>query len=114
MVSVLLCSLKTCPLNPTPLSLHPSCQIAAPVLDQRRKVTEEINNDRQLAVQAALVRIMKSRKKLGHQQLIAEVVTQLQKMFSADVKLVKRSIEQLIDVRGGDGGGWLQLRRQHS
>ncbi|KAK2076784.1 hypothetical protein QBZ16_005010 [Prototheca wickerhamii] len=72
-------------------------KIAAPVLDQRRKVTEEINNDRQLAVQAALVRIMKSRKKLGHQQLIAEVVTQLQKMFSADVKLVKRSIEQLID-----------------
>lgn len=95
--------------------LSPSCrQIAAPVLDQRRKVTEEINNDRQLAVQAALVRIMKSRKKLGHQQLIAEVVTQLQKMFSADVKLVKRSIEQLIDVRGGDGGGWMELRRQHS
>lgn len=100
------------------------------MLDQRRKVTEEINNDRQLAVQAALVRIMKSRKKLGHQQLIAEVVTQLQKMFSADVKLVKRSIEQLIDVRGGDGGGWvggwgggggggwgwgwIELRRQHS
>lgn len=78
-----------------------STQIAAPVLDQRRKVAEEIDNDRQLAVQAALVRIMKSRKKLGHQQLIAEVVTQLQKMFSADIKLVKRSIEQLIDVSVG-------------
>ena len=41
-------------------------------------------------------------------QLILEVVQQLQRMFQPDVKIIKRSIENLIEVsqprRGGRGG----------
>ena len=40
---------------------------------------------------------MKSRKALAHQQLIMEVVQQLQRMFQPDIKVIKRSIEGLIE-----------------
>jgi cullin 1 len=46
---------------------------------------------------AAIVRIMKSRKALAHTALIMEVVQQLQRMFQPDIKVIKRSIEGLID-----------------
>lgn len=39
---------------------------------------------------------MKSRKVLGHQQLITECVEQLQRMFKPDIKNIKRRIEDLI------------------
>ena len=40
---------------------------------------------------------MKSRKALAHTALIMEVVQQLQRMFQPDIKVIKRSIEGLID-----------------
>ena len=40
---------------------------------------------------------MKSRKALVHTSLIMEVVQQLQKMFQPDMKVIKRSIEGLIE-----------------
>lgn len=42
------------------------------------------------------MRIMKARKTLSHQQLVAEVSTQLS-FFRPDLKMVKRRIEALID-----------------
>jgi len=50
-----------------------------------------------LDADAAIVRIMKSRKALVHTSLIMEVVQQLQKMFQPDMKVIKRSIEGLIE-----------------
>ena len=58
--------------------------------------TKRVEEDRSIAIEAAIVRIMKSRKTLQHQQLIAEVLTQLA-FFKPDPKLVKRRIESLID-----------------
>lgn len=34
---------------------------------------------------------------LQHQQLVMEVVSQLQRMFKPDLKLIKRQIESLVD-----------------
>lgn len=72
-------------------------RIPLPAVDDRRKVQEEVDKDRRHTVDAAIVRIMKSRKTLSHSDLMLEVVQQLQKMFQPDIKVIKRSIEGLIE-----------------
>jgi hypothetical protein len=42
---------------------------------------------RRYAIDAAIVRTMKSRKQLPHQQLVLEVVQQLSRMFKPDFKV---------------------------
>lgn len=57
---------------------------------------EDLDKDRRYAIDAAIVRTMKSRKVLQHQQLTMEVVQQLSRMFKADFKLIKKRIEDLM------------------
>ena len=47
----------------------PGLQIPAPPQDERRKVMENVDQDRRHAIDAAIVRTMKSRKVLQHQQV---------------------------------------------
>lgn len=72
-------------------------RIQAPPLDDRKKVKEDVAQDRKHQIDAAIVRIMKSRKTLGHADLVSECITQLQKLFTPDVRLIKKCIEGLID-----------------
>ena len=44
-------------------------QIPAPPQEERRKVMENVDQDRKHAIDAAIVRTMKSRKVLQHQQV---------------------------------------------
>lgn len=150
--------------TPSPSAL---LQVQLPPVDDRKKVQEDVDKDRKHAIEAAIVRIMKSRKALKHQQvagwvvdeavlgawgqlggrqqrhygtvskvascwswatgsrlaaithrrhlhsppslpslpppaphlqLLVEVVQQLQRMFTPDVKVIKRAIDGLIDV----------------
>ncbi|XP_028804235.1 cullin-1 isoform X2 [Neltuma alba] len=71
-------------------------KIPLPPVDERKKVVEDVDKDRRYAIDAAIVRIMKSRKILGHQQLVLECVEQLSRMFKPDVKAIKKRIEDLI------------------
>ncbi|XP_062108607.1 cullin-1-like isoform X2 [Humulus lupulus] len=71
-------------------------KIPLPPVDERMKVIEDIDKDRRYAIDASIVRIMKSRKMLGYQQLVMECVEQLSHMFKPDVKAIKKQIEDLI------------------
>ncbi|XP_057461540.1 cullin-1-like [Actinidia eriantha] len=71
-------------------------RIPLPPVDERKKVVEDVDKDRRYAIDASIVRIMKSRKALGHQQLVMECVEQLSRMFKPDFKAIKKRIEDLI------------------
>jgi len=64
-------------------------------LDQSHN-PKRVEEDRSIAIEAAVVRIMKARKTLSHQQLLAEVLSQLA-FFRPNPKIIKRRIEALID-----------------
>ncbi|XP_054268118.1 cullin-2-like isoform X1 [Macrosteles quadrilineatus] len=55
-----------------------------------------VDEDRKLYLQAAIVRIMKSRKVLRHNALIQEVLSQ-PKAFAPAISMIKKCIEALID-----------------
>ncbi|KAJ5160802.1 uncharacterized protein N7482_007806 [Penicillium canariense] len=65
--------------------------------DQRKETEKKMNDERGGSIEAAIVRIMKQRKKLGHLGLMNEVLAQLASRFVPDVNMVKRRIESLID-----------------
>ncbi|KAK1757931.1 hypothetical protein QBC47DRAFT_359140 [Echria macrotheca] len=65
--------------------------------EEERKVTEQKNDQtRSHIIDAAIVRIMKSRKELRHTQLTTDVITQLSSRFKPEVSLIKRRIEDLL------------------
>jgi cullin 3 len=56
-----------------------------------------VEEDRRHLVEAAIVRIMKARKALSHNDLIAEVTRQLSVRFNPSPQFVKKRIESLIE-----------------
>ncbi|KAF2670876.1 Cullin-domain-containing protein [Microthyrium microscopicum] len=65
--------------------------------DRERLKTEQKNDEsRSFMCEAAIVRIMKQRKRLSHQQLLSETLAQLTH-FKPDVAMIKARIETLIE-----------------
>ncbi|CAF3459379.1 unnamed protein product [Rotaria sp. Silwood1] len=62
--------------------------------ESSQKAVEE---DRKFYLQAVIVRIMKARKKLKHNSLIEEVITQSKQRFLPSIHIIKKCIEILID-----------------
>eukprot|EP00871_Galdieria_phlegrea_P003715 jgi/Galph1/4344/GphlegSOOS_G3022.1 len=64
--------------------------------EEKEAARSAVDEDRRHAIEAAIVRIMKSRKSLDHQRLIVEVSQQLMQLFQPDPKIIKARIEDLI------------------
>ncbi|GMR32137.1 hypothetical protein PMAYCL1PPCAC_02332, partial [Pristionchus mayeri] len=64
---------------------------------ERKETRNKIDEDRKHEVEAAIVRIMKARKNLQHNDLVVEVTEQLQSRFKPDPQLIKMRIESLIE-----------------
>ncbi|VVC31679.1 Cullin, N-terminal,Cullin, conserved site,Cullin repeat-like-containing domain,Cullin homology,Cullin [Cinara cedri] len=60
------------------------------------QTVNSIEDDRKTYLQAAIVRIMKARKLLRHNQLVNEILSQ-STTFAPTIALIKKSIETLID-----------------
>merc|ERR1712118_78208 len=71
--------------------------IAAKITQEEKDSTRAtVDEDRKHAIEAAIVRIMKTRKTLEHQKLILEASTQLMRHFKPDPKQINKRIEDLI------------------
>jgi len=64
--------------------------------DEKAATKATVDEDRKHAVEASIVRVMKARKTMTHQNLVMEVSTQLMKLFKPDPKVIKNRIESLI------------------
>ena len=57
------------------------------------QLARQVDEDRKHEIEACIVRIMKSRKQLNHNQLVTEVVEQLNKRFQPSPLIIKKRIE---------------------
>ncbi|KAH7709338.1 cullin-3-like protein [Aphelenchoides avenae] len=64
---------------------------------ERRETRTKVDDDRKHEIEAAVVRVMKARKKLHHNDLITEVTNQLKGRFLPDPTFIKKRIESLIE-----------------
>ncbi|KAL1889358.1 hypothetical protein Cpir12675_005821 [Ceratocystis pirilliformis] len=64
---------------------------------ENKKIHERIVLDRRLETQAAIVRIMKSRKRISHSVLVAEVINMMRSRGTVDPAAIKKEIESLLD-----------------
>merc|ERR1719510_282396 len=62
-----------------------------------KEIPEGVMEARKNIVEAAIVRIMKSRKQLAHKDLIREVIHQLSSRFNPPPAFIKKRIESLIE-----------------
>eukprot|EP00914_Ancora_sagittata_P003971 GHVO01008697.1.p1 GENE.GHVO01008697.1~~GHVO01008697.1.p1 ORF type:complete len:170 (+),score=25.70 GHVO01008697.1:2-511(+) len=64
---------------------------------ERKETRNKVEEDRKHEIEAAIVRIMKARKQMKHNVLVAEVTEQLKARFLPSPVVIKKRIEGLIE-----------------
>ncbi|KAI7748694.1 hypothetical protein M8C21_000343 [Ambrosia artemisiifolia] len=64
---------------------------------EKHETRQRVEEDRKPQIEAAIVRIMKARRVLDHNNVITEVIKQLQPRFLANPSEIKKRIESLIE-----------------
>ena len=78
----------------------PSLLITYSLHQQQQEMEQthaSVEEDRKLYLQAAIVRIMKARKSVKHNELIQEVINQAKNRFTPSITMIKKCIETLMD-----------------
>ncbi|GMS89973.1 hypothetical protein PENTCL1PPCAC_12148 [Pristionchus entomophagus] len=64
---------------------------------EQTDVQKDVEENRSMVIQAAIVRIMKTRKQMAHSLLISEVINHLNARFKPKIPIVKKCIDILIE-----------------
>ncbi|KAK0163798.1 hypothetical protein PV328_002492 [Microctonus aethiopoides] len=64
---------------------------------ERKETRNKVDEDRKHEIEAAIVRIMKARKRMAHNILVTEVTQQLRARFLPSPMIIKKRIEGLIE-----------------
>ncbi|CAK9162899.1 unnamed protein product [Ilex paraguariensis] len=64
---------------------------------EKQETRHRVEEDRKPQIEAAIVRIMKSRRVLDHNNIVAEVTKQMQSRFLPNPVVIKKRIESLIE-----------------
>ncbi|KAK3922428.1 Cullin-3 [Frankliniella fusca] len=64
---------------------------------ERKETRNKVDEDRKHEIEAAIVRIMKARKRMAHNVLVTEVTEQLKSRFLPSPVIIKKRIEGLIE-----------------
>lgn len=83
---------------------HNSHKIKLPVAQlkenrqaEKADITEKVDEDRRHMVEATVVKVMKTRRRIEHNALLTECTKILSAKFNPDMTMIKKRIESLID-----------------
>lgn len=64
---------------------------------EKQEVSEKVDEDRRHMVEATIVKVMKTRRRIEHNALLTETTKILSQKFNPDPVMIKKRIESLID-----------------
>lgn len=75
----------------------PVAQVKENKTQEKNEVSEKVDEDRRHMVEATIVKVMKTRRRLDHNSLICETSKILSQKFVPDPIMIKKRIESLIE-----------------